>query len=132
MDEKNPRGRPPHQPTQQNRDIVEALTGYAIPQEKIAAILHIDHKTLHKHYADEIATGAAKVEAKLISNLLRLANGSDGTALKAITFSLQCRFGWSMYAPPPPDRPEPLGKKAQLEADAEVAHERSSWGDLLN
>lgn len=132
-EEKRPVGRPPHVPTKQNQEIAEGLAGYGIPHEKIAAILRIDHKTLHRHYQDQLDHGAAVVEAKLISNLLRIANGSDGTALKAIIFSLQCRFGWSPYAPPPPEAiaAHPLGKKALLELEAETAHERSSWGDLL-
>ncbi|MGA7451916.1 MAG: hypothetical protein WBW73_11795, partial [Rhodoplanes sp.] len=54
-------------------------------------------KTLRKHYATELQRGAATVEAKLVGNLLKLASGSDGTALKAIMFALQCRFGWSLY-----------------------------------
>ena len=70
-----------------------------------------------------------RVEAKLVGNLLKLASGSDGTALKAITFALQCRFGWSLYAPPPPERP--LGKKEQLQMEAETAHAGNSWGELL-
>ena len=41
--------------------------------------------------------------------MFRLAQGSGGTALKAIMFSLRCRFGWSEYAP------APLRKKAALE-----------------
>jgi hypothetical protein len=62
-------------------------------------------KTLRKHYATELQRGAATVEAKLVGNLLKLAGGSDGTALKAIMFALTCRFGWSLYAPPLPERP---------------------------
>jgi hypothetical protein len=46
------------------------------------------------------------VEAKLIGNLFRIACGNDGTALKAIMFSLHCRFGWSEYAPAPGQDPE--------------------------
>ena len=51
------------------------------------------------------------------------------TALKAIMFALQCRFGWSLYAPPPLERP--LGKKEQLQMEAETAHAGNSWGELL-
>jgi hypothetical protein len=41
-------------------------------------------------------------------------------------FALQCRFGWSLYAPPPPEPKRPLGKKEQL-----TAHAGNSWGELL-
>lgn len=128
---KNKGGRPRHEPTEKDRQIVEILSGYGIPQEKIAPVIGIDTMTLARRYPDEIRRGAAVVEAKLIGNLLRLASGSDGTALKAIMFSLQSRFGWSMYAPPPRDRAGLLGKKEQLQMEAETAHVDSSWGELL-
>ena len=122
------RGRPKHEPDQRSRDIVEALSGYGIPTEKIASVMGISRPTLLKAYRSEIDRGAAVVEAKLIGNLLRLSGGSDGTALKAIMFSLQCRFGWSQYALPQGSRfanvpePERLGKKEALNEAAKTAH----------
>lgn len=83
------------------RRFVEAMAGAGVPQSEIAAVLAVAVPTLRKHYRTELVRGAALVEAKLVSNLLRLAGGEGGTALKAIMFSLQCRFGWSRYAPPP-------------------------------
>ncbi|MGA7454760.1 MAG: hypothetical protein WBW73_27100 [Rhodoplanes sp.] len=109
--------------------MVEVLSGFGIPEDKIADVIGVDGKTLRKHYAMELQRGAATVEAKLVGNLLKLAGGSDGTALKAIMFALQCRFGWSLYAPPPLERP--LGKKEQLQMEAETAHAGNSWGELL-
>jgi hypothetical protein len=90
-------GRPGHAPDDRSRQMVEVLSGFGIPQDKIADVIGVDGKTLRKHYAREVQRGAATVEAKLVGNLLKLAGGSDGTALKAITFALQCRFGWSLY-----------------------------------
>jgi hypothetical protein len=104
MKTKDKGGRPAHAPDDRSRQMVEVLSGFGIPQDKT-------------------------VEAKLVGNLLKLAGGSDGTALKAITFALQCRFGWSLCAPPPPERP--LGKKEQLRMEAETAHAGNSWGELL-
>ena len=124
-------GRPAHQPTQKDRQMVEVLAGYAIPSEKIALVIGITQTTLRKHYGAEIARGSAVVEAKLAGNLLRLAGGSDGTALKAIMFSLQCRFGWSQYVPRIDRAPE-LGKKEQAQMAAETAHEESDWGTLVH
>ena len=97
----NKGGRPSHAPTEKDRQMVEVLAGYAIPVDKIAAVVGVDTKTLTKHYGEQLTRGAATVEAKLVGNLLRLASGTDGTALKAIMFSLNCRFGWSAYAPRP-------------------------------
>lgn len=127
----NKGGRPPHQPTPRDRQTVEVLAGFAIPIDSICKVVGVDKKTLLKHYAAEIDAGAAKVEAQLAGNLLRLANGTDGTALKAIMFALNCRFGWSAYAPRP-QAEEPLGKKAQAEVAAQTAHETSDWGNLVH
>lgn len=129
---KNKGGRPSHQPTEKDRGMVEALAGFGIPEEKIAAVLAITIPTLRKHYLPQIERGAAMVEAKLVGNLLRLASGADGTALKAITFALQCRFGWSQYAPPPVVKQPELGKKEIAQIEAERGHESSDWGRLLN
>jgi hypothetical protein len=130
---KKPAGRPEHKPDRQSRDVVEALSGFGIPQDKISAVLGISLPTLHKHYANEISRGAAVVEANLVGNLLRLAKGSDGTALKAIMFSLQSRFGWSIYAPGPVEaKAEPLGKKEALAREAQAVPSESEWSNLLN
>jgi hypothetical protein len=123
--EKSKGGRPPHQPSDKDRQMVEALAGFAIPTAKIADVIDIDQKTLLRHYERELRVGAAKVEAKLAGNLLRLAGGSDGTALKAIMFALNCRFGWSQYVPRPVE--EKLGKKEIAQIEAETAHETSKW-----
>ncbi len=75
------------------------MAGAGVPQAEIAVVLAVTVPTLRKYYRAELNRGAAKVEAKLVTNLLTIANGKGGTALKAIIFALQCRFGWSRYAP---------------------------------
>ncbi|HSC93356.1 MAG TPA: hypothetical protein VLC73_00135 [Burkholderiales bacterium] len=85
MKTKDKGGRPGHAPDDRSRQMVEVLSGFGIPQDKIADVIGVDGKTLRKHYATELQRGAATVEAKLVGNLLKLAGGSDGTALKAIT-----------------------------------------------
>ncbi|WP_345790216.1 hypothetical protein [Sinorhizobium alkalisoli] len=75
------------------------MAGAGVPQAQIAAVIEVTVPTLRRHYRCELNRGAAKVEAKLVANLLTIANGTDGTALKAIIFTLQSRFGWSRYAP---------------------------------
>lgn len=127
----NKGGRPPYAPTDKERQMVEILAGFAIPQVEIAQAISISQHTLLKYFAQELACGAAKVHAKLATNLLRLSSGSDGTALKATMFALQTRFGWSAYVPRPPEG-KPLGKKEQATLAAQTAHEESEWGELLN
>jgi transcription initiation factor TFIIIB Brf1 subunit/transcription initiation factor TFIIB len=123
------RGRPAHSPTEENRRMVEVLSGYGVSQADIARVVGIDEKTLRLRYATELDSGAAKVQAKLVGNLLRLAGGSDGTALRAIMFSLNCRFGWVQSMPL--GKPEPLGKKEQAAIDAQTAHEGTEWEGLM-
>ncbi|WP_349437409.1 hypothetical protein [Pararhizobium sp. A13] len=77
------------------------MAGAGVPQREIAAVLTVAVPTLRRHYHDELRRGSALVQATLVGNLLRIAGGRDATALKAIIFSLQCRFGWSRYLPPP-------------------------------
>lgn len=128
----NKGGRPAHKPTDKDRQMVEVLAGFAIPTVKIADILDIDQKTLLKAYEKEIRRGSAMVESKLVGNLLRIAGGTDGAALKAIIFALNCRFGWSQYAPAPVEKAKPLGKKEAADIEASTAHEESAWGELVH
>lgn len=100
--EKHP-GRPPHHPTDIQRRLVQMLASEGVPQAQICRILAIDPKTARKHYRRELDIGAAKLEAALISHLLRIARGKGAVAFKAIRFVLQSRFGWSEFASRPPD-----------------------------
>jgi hypothetical protein len=52
----------------------------------------------------------------MIHHLFRVAEGKGGEAVKAAPFVLQCRFGWSVFAPPPAEKQ--LGKKAAAEIAA--------------
>ncbi|MGO7092527.1 RNA polymerase subunit sigma-70 [Rhizobium leguminosarum] len=94
-------GRPRHHPSPTDRRIVQMLAGQAVPQPEICRILAVSPKTLRKAYRRELDVGAAKLEAALVGQLLRLAAGTDDVALRAIIYLLRCRFGWSRYAPPP-------------------------------
>ena len=132
MKPKNKGGRPKFEPTPEQRKIVKMMTGFAIDQEKICSALDISGPTLRKHFKKEIKIGSAQLEAQLAGNMYRLAGGSDGTAFRANEFILNCRFGWSRYAPPPPPPKAPeLGKKERLQMAAETGHEETGWGELL-
>lgn len=125
-------GRPPHVPDAKDRQTVEVLSGFGIPADEIARVVGISKPTLQKHYATELENGAAKVEAKLVGNLLRLSNGTDGTALKATMFALQSRFGWSQYAARPTTPEEELGKKEAANVAAQTAHNGTGWATLVH
>ena len=129
MKTKDKGGRPVHAPDDRSRQMVEVLSGFGIPQDKIADVIGVDGKTLRKHYATELQRGAATVEAKLVGNLLKLAGGSDGTALKAIMFALQIRMVALCAAAAGAEAAARQEGAAAMEA--ETAHAGNSWGELL-
>ena len=124
-----PRGRPAFEPSEKDRRIVEAMSGWAIAQERIAKVVGCDPKTLRKHFAAELEMGSAKLEAQLAQNLLRIAQGSDRQALIATIFALKARFGWVEALAPLREREYPMGKKERAELAAREA--AGGWGDLL-
>jgi hypothetical protein len=91
-------------------------------------VIGITVPTLEKHYRAELDRGAARVEAELVQNLMRIARGNGNAAFKAIAFCLQTRFGWSRYAPPPHREPI-LGKKETLDRDAQSVP--SDWAEPI-
>ena len=52
MTDKPKGGRPPHEPSAQNRTMVEVLAGYGIPQADIALAINVSKTSLQKYYAD--------------------------------------------------------------------------------
>lgn len=132
METKNKGGRPAFTPNDKDREVVKLMAGHNIGQDKIATALGITEKTLRKHFKKELATAAAQVEAQLVANLFALAKGKDGTAFRANEFLLNCRFGWSRYAPPPLTREPDVGKKKALEQNAQPGNEPEEWAKLLN
>lgn len=84
-----------HKPTERTRGQVEALSGFGIKHDDIAALLGISDITLRKHYAAELAHGGAKMVAKVANSLLQKAVSDRPDAVNAAKFYLQARAGWS-------------------------------------
>jgi hypothetical protein len=127
------RGRPAYAPSEKDRRIAEALSGWAIPQHRIASVIGCDAKTLRKHFGTELKVGGAKLEAQLAQNLLRIASGQDRQALIATIFALKSRFGWVEAVAPSQAKEPKLGKKEAAELAALTAGEGTDWGeDLLS
>ena len=106
--------------------MVKEMAAFGIPQDRIMLVVGCTLPTLHKHYRQELDSGMAEQELELVRNLAEIARGKDGTALKAIMFSLNTRFGWNQYAP----APKP-GKKEQEQAAVGTAHEGNPWENIL-
>jgi hypothetical protein len=70
-------------PTEAERRQVEALSGYGIPQEQIAALIRqgIDCDTLTRHFKTELITGRAKANAGVGRTLHQKAMSGDTAAM---------------------------------------------------
>jgi len=85
-------GRRSHQATAKERQYVEALASYGIPENDIARVVGVARGTLRKHYCDELETGQAKTNAKVAGFLFAAAQKGNVTAM---IFWLKCRAGWA-------------------------------------
>jgi hypothetical protein len=90
-------------PTNEQRQNVEAMTGFGIPQDSICLLIKnpetgkpITKPTLELHFADEIATGATKANARVGASLFKDATEcpNDRARVAASTFWLRMRAGW--------------------------------------
>lgn len=88
-------------PTHEQRQLVEQLAAFGIPQEDICTlVVHphdgkaISQPTLRKHFAKELKSGGLKANVKVAQNLYRIACGADKGAVAAAIFWLKTRAGW--------------------------------------
>ena len=78
-----PAGRPSFKPTKEERSQVEAMAGYGVPHDNIAALIRggIDSDTLKKHFKIELAQGKAKACTQVGKTLYQKAIDGDVTSL---------------------------------------------------
>ena len=74
---------------------VEAMAGYGIPDTDIALVLKIDVELIRQHYAEELASGHIKANARVAENLFRRATGEGREAVIAAIFWLKARARWT-------------------------------------
>lgn len=96
--------------------------------EEIAIGLGIARNTLEKHFESELSVGSISKRLEVLTAMHRAAKKGNVAAQRA----------YMAYVPrpstppiPPADKPLPLGKKVQAQADAVVAHQGTEWEDLL-
>ena len=87
---KKPKGRPPHQPTEESRRMVETLAGYGVPQEDIGRILKIGRDCVRTHYLEEYDNGRAKANATICKFLYTQAQKN----LTAAIFWAKSQMQW--------------------------------------
>lgn len=86
---------PRHVVSKQNKELVENLAAFGIPQERIARLLKIDPKTLREYYREELDLGADKATAKVAGALFKTATeGTGSSAVAAQIFWLKTRACW--------------------------------------
>lgn len=85
-------GNPAHQPTDQSRATVKAMSGFGIPQEQIATVLDIDSKTLRLHYRRELDTGVVEANSQIAKTLWNQGVREGNTA--ALIWWTKSRMGW--------------------------------------
>jgi hypothetical protein len=131
MTEKKGRGRPEHEPSEENREKVRVLKAGGMSDAAIAEAIGISVPTLTKHYSLDIEVGSAKVTAEVMMARYRSALGGSVPA--------QNKMLETIGATPQKPRGRPtgvaaatkLGKKDQAQADAAGAHEDGRWSGLI-
>lgn len=75
-------GRPAFEPTDVDRKQVEALAGYGVPFDQIAALIRdgIGLDTLRTYFASELISGKAKANAQIGKGIFQKAMAGDTTA----------------------------------------------------
>jgi hypothetical protein len=88
-----PNGKPPFEPTDDERKTVELMCAVGIPHEGIAVVIRdgIDDKTLRKHFRRELDTAKIKAHAKIGGKLYQRAMDGSVDALK---FWAKTQMGW--------------------------------------
>ena len=79
-------------PTEEQRRLVRAMSGFGIPQEQIATHLEVDAKTLRKHFRAELDRGMTEANVKVAQSLFTMA--TSGKNVAAAIFWMKARAGW--------------------------------------
>lgn len=91
-------GRPPFEVTEDNRQLVLAMTVNGVTAEEVAETLGISQPTLRKYFMEELEHGRRNANAKVARSLYRRAlkadDGKDKGAVTAAIFWLKTRAGW--------------------------------------
>ena len=91
---KNKGGRPPIEITDKDRAQVERMAGLGLTQPQIANICGFSEDTLQRHFKDELANGAGKLNSAVAANLYSIATSRDNGSVAAAIFWLKTRARW--------------------------------------
>lgn len=131
-------GAPEFRATDRQRDRVAVLISVGTTVADIAVVIGISEPTLRKHFATEIANGAAHKRAEVIEALYRNAVKGNVTAqrdyLDRIDRAQLAEIADQFRSQPEADRPrkiEPVGKKMAAAQDAAREAAEGGWSDIL-
>lgn len=82
---------PAHKPTDVLRAQVEALAGFGVIEDEIAAYIGVTGKTLRKYYRAQLDVGHVKANVAVARRLFAHATGDS---VAAAIFWLKARAGW--------------------------------------
>lgn len=91
---KNKGGRPPFQPTDEQRRTVAVMAAGGIQRPTIAFAIGIAENTLLKYFGAELENGSELVGGRVVANLYRQATKDDFRAVDAAKFWAKTRMGW--------------------------------------
>ena len=89
---------PKFEPTDEQRKMVKAMSGFGILQEDIAKVIGIEPKTLRRRFRDELDRGMIEANVKVAQSLFQMA--TTGKNVAAAIFWMKARASGR-------DRPEP-------------------------
>lgn len=132
-------GRKPFRPEEHHRRRVRELAAVGRPPSAIARVLNISEPTLRKHFAEELATGAERVEAEIVAALMSKARSGNVTAQREVLSRIaQARLDnmedalrAAPVAKPDVARPETPGKKMQASLQAADIIQTAPWAEHL-
>ena len=79
-------------PTEEQRRMVKAMSGFGVPHDDIATLIDVAPKTLRKHFRVELDRGSIEATAKVGQSLFRMA--TEGGNVAAAIFWMKARAGW--------------------------------------
>jgi AraC-like DNA-binding protein len=86
-----PRGEAGYAPEQAHRNLVKAMVACGATDGLIARLLHMDRRTLQRHFRAELKHGRAEVIAHMGATVVQKALNGDNDMLK---FYLRTQAGW--------------------------------------
>lgn len=122
-----PKGSGAFRPTPEQRQLVEHMAAYGIPQDDMCKVVtnaktgeSIALNTLRKHFAKELETGAIKANIKVVGAMFK--NATEKLNVVSQIYWTKNRMGWK-EAPGPGDGPPPsvINEQRPLEVARRIA-----------